>query len=74
MDALDEKILASCRKTPLWPSKLEPSLAHLGGEHGGEQHRIDAVHEQGEPASARNAMAVGQIMAQEGKWRRPRRR
>lgn len=44
---------------------LRPGLAHPASEGRREQRRIDAVHEQGEPASARHAVLIRQIAAQE---------
>ncbi len=61
-------IMAAARGFPVYGDELgtfRPCLAHPGGEGRREQRRIDAVHEQSEPASARNAVLVGQIAAQE---------
>jgi hypothetical protein len=46
-----------------------PGLANPGGEGRRKQRRIDAVHEQGQPASAGRAMRVGQVVAQEAEVR-----
>ena len=46
-----------------------PGGAHPGGEGGGEQGGVDAVHQDGQPASARDAEPVGQMPTQEGQMR-----
>ena len=42
-----------------------PGLAHPGGESGREQGGVDAVHQDGEPSPAGDAVLVGQVAAQE---------
>lgn len=42
-----------------------------GGEAGREQAGIDAVHQHGQPASARHAVMIGQTAAQEVEMRPP---
>ena len=48
---------------------IGPGLAHPGGEGGGKQRRIDAVHQQRKPAPAGSAVLVRQVAAQEGEVR-----
>lgn len=45
--------------------RVGPGLAHLCREAGREQGRIDAVHQQGQPAPAGDAMMIGQVGVQE---------
>lgn len=49
---------------------IRPGLPHPGGEGGGEQGRVDAVHQNGQPAPARDAVRVGQVLAEEIQMRR----
>src|SRR5271166_5732936 len=49
---------------------LRPGLAHPGGESRREQRRVDLVHQQRQPAPARNAVMIGQIAAQKPEMRR----
>ena len=45
---------------------LRPALAHPGGE----EPRVDPVHQDGEPALAGDAVLVGQVPAEEAEMRR----
>ena len=47
-----------------------PALPHPGGEGGGEERRVDPVHQDGQPALAGHAVLVGQVAAQEVEMRR----
>jgi hypothetical protein len=42
-----------------------PGFAYPGGEGGREQGRVDAVHQDGQPAPAGDAVLVGQMASQE---------
>ena len=46
-----------------------PGLAHPGGKGGRKQRRADAVHQNGQPAPAGDAVCVGQVLAQEAQMR-----
>ena len=50
---------------------LRPALPHPGGKGGGEEPRVDAVHQDGEPALAGDAVGVGQVPAEEVEVRGP---
>jgi putative transposase len=45
-------------------------LTHPVGEGGGEQRRVDPVHQDGQPALARDAILVRQVAAEEAEMRR----
>ena len=49
---------------------LRPGFPHPVGEGRGEQRRVDAVHQDGEPALAWNAMLVGEVLAEKAEMRR----
>jgi hypothetical protein len=49
---------------------LRPALPHPAGEGGGEERRVDAIHQDGQPALAGNAVRVGQVPAEEAEMRR----
>lgn len=50
---------------------IRPGLADPGTESGREQGRVDAVHQNGQPAPAWQAVVVGHIAAQETEMRLP---
>ena len=47
-----------------------PALADPAGEGGGEEARVDPVHQDGEPALAGDAVLAGQVLAEEAEVRR----
>ena len=49
---------------------VRPAFPHPVREGGGEEAGIDPVHQDGEPALARHAVLIGQVLAEEVEMRR----